>query len=644
MPLEAPQLDTRTFEELVRLAQLRIPRYTQEWTNFNDSDPGMTLVQLFAWLTEMMLYQMNRVPERNYIKFLKLLNLELRPAKPAQAHLTFTATAGAAVVESVRQRTQVEAQPPEGGDPLVFETAAGLDLIRVPLSDVQVYDGAAFTVVTQANQGPGTPLRPLGWTPQVGSALYLGFQQTQPPVVGRPFPQEMRLRVFLPAEVQAGVAQNCREVQQAPAPPVTLEWEYKPTATAQRWQRLNVYEDSSTAFTREGYILLEGPASIEPTPEGKVQEPRFWLRGRLAAGSYPAGQVPVIDFLRPNTVPAENLVTIREEVVEISEGHPNQVFELRYRPVQPGSLTLEVEVPNQEPEPWTAVADFLASGDEDAHYVLDATTGQIRFGDGRRGRIPVAGAEIIAREYRYGGGKAGNVDSGLINSLRIPLDGVEQVTNERPAVGGQDEQDVEQLKEQAPYILRSQNRAVAVEDFIALAEQAGGVARATAIALAHPHHPGVEVPGAITVVIVPDTDETPPQPSSDLIRQVCQYLDRFRLLTTEVYVKGPEYQPITVEARVVARPYAAFDAVAQDVEKALNAALDPRSWAFAQELYPTNLYGVILGVENVAAVHSLTLIVNGRPHDNLAQAVVVPADGLVYGTDHQITVVPLTNV
>jgi hypothetical protein len=56
------------------------------------------------------------------------------------------------------------------------------------------------------------------------------------------------------------------------------------------------------------------------------------------------------------------------------------------------------------------------------------------------------------------------------------------------------------------------------------------------------------------------------------------------------------------------------------------------------------LYGVILGVENVAAVHSLTLIVNGRPHDNLAQVVVVPPDGLVYGTDHQITVVPLTNV
>src|SRR5262245_57825515 len=147
MPLEAPKLDSRTFEELLRETQLRPPPYTPEWTDFNESDPGTTLVQLFVWLTEMMLYQMNRVPERNYIKFLKLFNQELRPAQPADAHLTFTAQAGAEV-ESVRAGTQVMAQSPAGGEPLVFETEAGLDLIRVPLSDVRVFDGAGFANAT----------------------------------------------------------------------------------------------------------------------------------------------------------------------------------------------------------------------------------------------------------------------------------------------------------------------------------------------------------------------------------------------------------------------------------------------------------------------------------------------------------------
>jgi predicted phage baseplate assembly protein len=358
-------------------------------------------------------------------------------------------------------------------------------------------------------------------------------------------------------------------------------------------------------------------------------------------------------------VPAQNLSTVREEIVGISEGYPDQTFELRRKPAQPGSLDLWIEVEGQEPERWRPVEDFLASGPEDPHYRLNATAGMIHFGDGRRGRIPVAGAEIIAREYRYGGGTAGNVGVGLINTPLTSLVGVEEVTNEWPAVGGRDEQDVEELKEQAPRVLRSRNRAVTDEDFTALAEQAGGVAKATTIPLAHPAHPGVEVPGAVTVVIVPDNEDIPPRPSSDLIRHVCRYLNRFRLLTTEVYVKGPAYQAIKVEARVAAQPYAAFDAVALDVVAALNGFLDPlgreasnsngqptgeRGWRFGQELYPTSLYSVILGVDGVAAVPSLALIVNGRPHDNLTQPVIVPLDGLVYGADHEITVVPLTDL
>ena len=203
MPLVAPNLDTRTFEDLVKEARLRIPRYTPEWTDFNESDPGMTLVELFAWFTD-------------YIKFLQLLGMELRPAQPAAAHITFTASAGAQV-ESVQLRSQLSAQPPGGGEPLIFETEAGLDLIRVPLADVQVYDGTAFDVVTQANQTPGTGFRPLGWIPQVGSALYLAFPETNPPAVKPIFPQEIRMRVFLPPSAGRCAAERQRRSHPAGA-------------------------------------------------------------------------------------------------------------------------------------------------------------------------------------------------------------------------------------------------------------------------------------------------------------------------------------------------------------------------------------------------------------------------------------------
>jgi hypothetical protein len=670
VPLEAPNLDTRTFDDLLSEARLRIPRYTPDWTDFNESDPGITLVELFSWLTELMLYQMNQIPARNYIKFLQLLGLELQPAQPAVAHLTFKPRAGSQV-DPIQPRAQIGAPPPPGGQALIFETKAGLDLIRLPLSDVQVFESAGFQVVTGRNSTPGSGgFWPFGFVPQLSNALYLGFQPD--PTVPAPFfPQEMHFRVFLPISTQEGSAQNANDATQSPAAPVDLVWEYKPTATSKYWLPLNVFRDESLAFTREGYILVAGPSNIATSVEGKITDPRYWLRVRLNKGGYDPGLVPQIDFLSPNTVDVENLATVLGEIVGTSEGTPSQTFTLSHRPVQASSLVLSVTVSGTS-QNWIQVEDFLGTGKNDPHYVFNANTGVITLGDGRRGLIPPATAELDAT-YRYGGGSGGNVGADSIKAMLTSLVGIDSVTNTRPAVGGQDEQDVQDLMEQAPHELHSRNRAVTAEDFTAIASQAGGVAKATAIPLAHPDYPGVQVPGAVTVVIVPQNAAQPPQPSSDLIQSVCRYLNGFRLLTTEVYVKGPTYQAITVQAVVAAQPYAAFDAVALAIIKALNDYLDPlgrttpssdpnaqpatttstsnstgsssqqQGRDFGADLYPTSLFGAILAVPGVTAVPSMSITVNGQPHDDLSQAIVVPADGLVYGTGHLISVVPVAN-
>ena len=637
MPLEAPVLDRRSFDQIFELARLRIPRYAPEWTDFNESDPGITLLQLFAWLTEMQLYELNRVPERSYIKFLQLLGMELRPAQPAEAHLTFAPRANAPQ-QAVPQHTRVAAAPPDGGPPVVFETAIGLSLVRLPLTDVLVSDSGARTSVSAANAAPGTSFRPLGWQPQIGHALYLGFAQTNPPTPEPLFPDEWRLRVFLPPAAQAGRPQDAGEAEQPPAPPVRLVWEYLPTEDAPAWRRLDVFEDETAAFTREGYLVVQGPETVAATVIDPVDEPRYWVRCRLEAGTYPGGRSPEVDILRPNTVPAENLSTVHDELVGVSEGHPEEVFQLRRTPVVADTLDLRVAVEGEE-ESWTRVDDLLGSGRDDPVYVLNPNSGEIRVGNREHGRIPPAGAEIIAVEYRFGGGLAGNLPAGTINAPLDALPGVESVTNERAAVGGSDEQDVEDLKAQAPSVLRHRNRAVTPEDFAALARDAGGVAKAKAIALAHPDHPGVEVPGAVTVVVVPDTGDTPPEPSSDLIRHVARHLNRYRLLTTELFVKGPVYQSISVNARVAMEPYAASDAVERGVIDAIDAFLDPLGWEFGADLFPTSLYSVLLGVDGVSAVPTLTLFV-GRAEQELSQPVVVPPDGLLYGAEHEITVEP----
>ena len=319
------------------------------------------------------------------------------------------------------------------------------------------------------------------------------------------------------------------------------------------------------------------------------------------------------------------------------------MFELAHKPVNPASLQLRTEMPNGDTENWTQVPDFLSSTANDAHYTLNPVAGIIQFGDGDHGRIPQPTAQVIATEYRSGGGARGNLaGAGTIKSPQTTLVGVDKVTNERPAVGGADEETLDDLKLKAPSLLRRRDRAVTPEDFKSLVEEIGGVAKAKALPLFHPDHPGVSVAGAITVVVVPDNLDKPPKPSGDLISRLCGLLDQKRLLTTEVFVKGPEYREICAEARVTANPYASFDTVTLGILKSFDDLLDPRKGEFGRELFPTSLYTAILRVPDVVGVLTLNLYIDGRRYTGL-QPIPVPADGLVFGRNHLITVEPATD-
>ena len=656
MPLETqgPQLSQLTYEEIKRQALLRIPRYTPEWTDFNENDPGITLVELFAWLTDLLLTQMNLMPQRAYLKILSQLGLDLRPAQPARADLVFTPQAGAETIGPVPKNSRFSGQGP-GGDPVFFETIEGLSLVRLNLTDVQVFDGTAFTRVTDANQVGEASFYPFGPQALLGSALYLGFAQSDPPAVGNIFPEEMNWKVFLSAEDTIGQVLACTEkTNQTPIPPVRLEWEYRSNPT--RWKRLEVFSDESAGFTREGYIHVQGPVKPVMTFEGRVAEERFWLRVRIAQGSYPAGHAPRLDFIRANVVEAENLVTVEEEVLGVSNGEPEQEFTLERSPVEVSSFTLAVQDAAGEQESWTRKDDLLASGADDPHFVLVPTSGQVRFGDGKNGRIPTASSLIIARSYRYGGGAAGNLNPGAINSPQSPLDGIEEISNLRKAVGGRDEEDINEFIKKAPSKLRHHQRAISEEDFASLAEEAGGVGKAIALPGFHPDYPGVEVPGAVTIIIVPDSEEMPPQPSQPQKEAVCRYLSERRLLTTELYIRGPKYVPIRVEAKVACRAYAAVDQVRAEIIQTLSASLDPLGklkppeglraqnmlrlgGSFGVDFYPTSLFSLIQSVKDVVAVDYLA--VNGQEGADLNRRIVLDPDQMVYlSPDHEITVVP----
>src|SRR3954447_16369091 len=130
MPLAIPTLDDRKYQDLLDEALARIPVHNPEWTNFNKSDPGVTLLEVFAFLTENLLYRANQIPERNRLKFLTLLGVPLQPASSARGLVAFTNERGPLRTITLNPGIEVLA----GKVP--FRTESGLDVLPI---EAQVY-------------------------------------------------------------------------------------------------------------------------------------------------------------------------------------------------------------------------------------------------------------------------------------------------------------------------------------------------------------------------------------------------------------------------------------------------------------------------------------------------------------------------
>ena len=124
MAIPVPNLDDRRFQDLVDEAKRRIPRYCPEWTDHNVSDPGITLIELFAWMTEQYIFRLNQTPARNLLTFLNLIGMQLQPAQPARGDVTFTLSAAPVAGRRViiPMWTEVATERTETEEAIIFTT------------------------------------------------------------------------------------------------------------------------------------------------------------------------------------------------------------------------------------------------------------------------------------------------------------------------------------------------------------------------------------------------------------------------------------------------------------------------------------------------------------------------------------------
>jgi hypothetical protein len=538
MPLAPPVIDDRRFAQLVDETLARAQVHTPEWTNFNQSDPGVTLVQLFSFLTENILYRANLTPERQRIKFLRLLRVPLAAASAAQGLVSIRNDRAPARTETVPGDLEVRA----GAVPFVTQFA--LDVLPVesrvyfrrPLAaspqlldyyrllyasyqtrfpdDVQLYETVELdrkvldsvdinqdtvdrslwiALLLRPGDSPAEIRRQLG-----GRTLMLGVVPSLDAESARLVPggiaQAGRLLRFAVPRVPADERVE-RDAQDRPNP---------------QYRDLEPRTDVDV-LTRPGVVQLVLPAAddlkvwtdVDPLESGVGNMPPSlddadiagrlltWVRVR-ADGAARAS----IRWAGINAVPVRQIERVVSEPLPDGDGRPDQTRRLARAPVLAGSVMVYTRVGSDQPRRWTEIDDLAAAPPEVP--VTDwrmgpSVTPMAASADDAAANVfeldPEAGVlqfgdglrgrrlPLDARvfaSYEFCQGAAGNVSEDAINSAPQLASGF-VVTNPVQTWGGADPETVATGEKQIKRFLQHRDRLVSVDDFESIACRTPGV-------------------------------------------------------------------------------------------------------------------------------------------------------------------------
>ncbi len=650
MPLQIPSLDNRRYQDLLNEALARIPVHNPEWTNFNKSDPGVTLIELFAFLTENLLYRSNQIPERNRRKFLQLLGVPLQPASSAIGLVNFTNDRGPLQTITLNGGLEVRAGQ------IPFRTDQGLDVLpieaqvyykKIANADPAVQDYYKLLYASYTGQNAENEVQLYQTVPvdgRDGNEVAIGQDTTdrslwiallvragdKPVDKTEKALEDLRNRArdaVAGKTITLGVIPAVDQATQQLLPAGTANSEgdpllqyfipnvpsdgklpTDPTLRDPKYKAL-VPVTQSNVLEAPGVVQITLPTAAElklwtnldPLEQGvenfppSLEDSRLndrvitWLRIQASA----AVRTKIL-WVGINAVPITQRAHINNELLPDGTGAPDQGVVLSRKPIVPGSVRLVVSTPSGETTLWQEIDDLLSAGPEvqvtDPKlapgatsvtnlpvevFVVDAEAGQIKFGDGLRGKRPPSGAKMRV-SYDYGVGSAGNVGPNSINSSPALPAGI-KVSNPVRTWNGTEAEKVSEGEKQIARYLQHRDRLVNATDFETITLRTPGVdiGRVEVIPAFNPNltpnEPG-DAPGAVTLMVIPRNDlKQPDAPNADAIflNTICRYLDPRRLVTTELFLRGPVYKQIWISTGINVVAGVAIAEVREAVKRAL---------------------------------------------------------------------------
>ena len=572
MALPSPPIDPRRYSDLVDEMVARIPVHTPEWTNFNAADPGITLVQLFAHVTESLIYRTNQIPARNRAKFLQLLGQPLAPASAATGLVAFANERGPTDSAILSAGTDLVA----GTVP--YRTTASLDVLPVegqlfikrPLASPpqKLIDYYSLLYASYGRPAPASLTLYESLAVPTGSTINFANSVDRTlwiALLGRDIDRQSgddpwgALRKALAGrKLSLGLVPDAmgteRRLGPQPASAVAsiLSFERPAVETA--------LQSDQTGSPEPAYVTMPAGADFDPLLQPGIVELTLPAAASLSTwtdldpleagvGNLPpaiddaaiAGRLITWIAVRAgaaadlklrwagiNAAPAKQYAMVNAEPLTSGDGTPDQQRRLGRAPVLPGSVIITglPATAGNGPREWQEIDDILAAGPEipvhDAPvarpgptdvFSLDAEAGVVSFGDGLTGRRPELGEALYA-SYGWSNGAAGNVGAGALKAGPLLIAGI-SATNPLPMSGGADSESIAAAEKHIPRVIQHRDRLVTAADFRSIAWRTPGVAvgRIDVLPAAHPDIAPVAIgtaPGAVTLLAIPAFDPAHP--------------------------------------------------------------------------------------------------------------------------------------
>lgn len=709
--LDFRNLDDKNFDEIFN-SMKEISRNTfRKWSDENFHDPGITILEMLAWLNEMQRYYMNRIPNKNVYMFLKLMKEELASKIPSSTIVSFSNESGL--------KKQIPKYTPLKGSKDIFETIEAMDLNLNKLDGIFSKFNMEVRNLEEFNNNEDSYYYPFSINPENKNRLYLGFKNKIEK------DKELVINIFTGNYI---LDEDLKDEN-------IIDWYY---FIGNGWKKAEVIKDNSYGFKTSGNVHLKIDANIVATKlYPKIDKNRYWIYAQINKdGALYTPKIKSIGINRVNVINkhykvkskdlyykeevyldeyidivginviyalidkkyykmpniddknefksnvyykieevrnrSKKLILVdengqkindkerlkikivsyyKDEDLFLGETNPLPLQEIPFYKEDIIKQELKLLIGDQKEGYYEyKYVDFF-SNENNGQNVFTLENKNIVFSDGMKGNVPKKEKKIYISNIVFSAGKRGNIRRKDIKNFLYEdmyFDDI-NLKNISKAIKGNDEQEIADVNKIFAKSLLNSKRAVNEDDYVRILKESKelSIGRIKVIPLYEKglkSYPKKVKEGVVSIVVIPKDKGLMPEVSNDYLRKVKQYIEPYRLITTNIKVIRPEYIGIDVKVVANVKNNIAENIKDELLEKLKNYLIPIKKekneyvgWEFGKTLYSGEIYSLINSHKKIDYVEDLWIYPIGKYiKQDKNKDIYIPKEGLFYLNSFEI--------